>query len=154
MRMLPPESQSQMKHLQVACAIVEHDGRILAAQRGETMAMALKWEFPGGKIMVDETPKECLRRELEEELAIHVDVGQFLPTVTHRYSECLVTLHPFVCRIVSGEIILHEHHAVVWFTIDDVPELDWAEADIPVLELYRQWQSSATPENEPEAGRN
>lgn len=141
-------------HLQVTCALVERQGRILAAQRGETMAMALKWEFPGGKIMTGESAAECLRREITEELGVLVEVGQALPLVTHRYPECLVTLHPFVCRIMKGQIILHEHRAVVWFTIDDVPDLDWAEADIPVLALYRQWLFSAAHRSGRHPGRN
>lgn len=143
-----------LRRLHVACGIIEREGCILAAQRGEGMAMALKWEFPGGKIMADETAEECLRRELEEELGVLVTVGHALPPVTHCYPECIVTLYSFVCCIVDGEIVLHEHQDVVWFTIDQIPELDWAEADIPILSSYCQWMSSLADERGPQKGRN
>ncbi len=63
-------------HLHVTCAIIEQDSCVLAAQRSRTMAMPLKWEFPGGKIKPGETPEHCLCQEIAEELAIKVAVHQ------------------------------------------------------------------------------
>lgn len=77
-------------HLHVACAIIEQNGRVLAAQRSGTMAMPLKWEFPGGKIKPGETPENCLCREIVEELAIKVAVQHALGEKTHAYLEALV----------------------------------------------------------------
>jgi 8-oxo-dGTP diphosphatase len=102
------------------------------------MSLPLKWEFPGGKIHDGETPEECLRRELVEEMAIHVRVGQALPETTHSYQDFTVTLYPFVCAIESGEIILHEHAAVAWLPPERLLELDWAEADLPLLKAYTE----------------
>ena len=103
-----------MKHIQVTCAIINEDGLVLSAQRSASMSLPLKWEFPGGKIDKGESPEECLRRELVEELGIQVRVGKRLPTTTHHYPTFSVTLHPFVCSIDSGEIFLHEHAAITW----------------------------------------
>ncbi len=125
-----------MKHLHVACAIIECDGLVLAAQRNAAMSLPLKWEFPGGKIDLDESSEECLRRELVEEMGIRVCVGKNLPTNTHHYSTFSVTLHPFVCAIESGEITLHEHAAIAWLKPEQLQTLDWAEADLPVIEMY------------------
>lgn len=86
-----------MKHIHVACAIIERDGLVLAAQRNVTMSLPLKWEFPGGKIAPDESSEECLQRELVEEVGIRVCVRKSLPTNTHHYSTFSVTLYPFVC---------------------------------------------------------
>jgi 8-oxo-dGTP diphosphatase len=124
------------KHIHVTCAIIERDGLVLAARRSAEMAMPLKWEFPGGKIDPGESPEECLRRELIEELGIYASVGKNLPASTHRYPSFTVTLHPFVCRIEAGEITLHEHAAIAWLLPECLHELDWAEADLPVIDAY------------------
>ncbi|CAG1016859.1 dihydroneopterin triphosphate diphosphatase [Anaerolineales bacterium] len=125
-----------LKHIHVTCAIIERDGLVLVAQRSATMSLPLKWEFPGGKIDPGETPEECLRRELVEEMGIHVHVGKSLPASMHQYPTFAVTLYPFVCTIESGEIILHEHAAVTWLPPNELHTLDWAEADVPVIESY------------------
>ena len=122
--------------MNVTCAIIERDGLVLAAQRSAAMSMPLKWEFPGGKIHEGETPEECLRRELVEELGIQVAVGKSLPASTHHYPTFTVTLYPYVCTITAGEIVIHEHEAIVWLPLDELHSLDWAEADLPVIEAY------------------
>ncbi|MGQ3684855.1 MAG: (deoxy)nucleoside triphosphate pyrophosphohydrolase [Candidatus Loosdrechtia sp.] len=122
----------------VACAIIENRGKVLAARRSESMSLPLKWEFPGGKIKKGESPEECLKRELLEELGIEVTVIQSLPPVTHHYPEFAVMLYPFICKIVAGEITLREHVAVTWLQPDELHTLDWAEADRPVIDGYRE----------------
>lgn len=126
-----------MQHIHVACAIIEHEGAVLATQRSERMSMPLKWEFPGGKIHDGERPDECLQREVREELGVEIAVVRALTPATHRYPEFTVTLYPFVCRLRSGEIRLHEHKALVWLPPERLPELDWAAADEPIIREYR-----------------
>jgi 8-oxo-dGTP diphosphatase len=125
-----------LKSIHVACAIIEKDGKVLSAQRSETMSLPLKWEFPGGKINVGERPEECLSRELHEELGIAVVISWSLAPVTHHYPTFIITLYPFVCRITTGEIKLHEHKALTWLPPERLHELDWAEADAPVIQSY------------------
>jgi 8-oxo-dGTP diphosphatase len=122
--------------LHVACAIIENQGLALAAQRGAEMSLPLKWEFPGGKIKNGETPEACLHRELKEELGIAVSVLEELSPATHRYPAFTVTLHPFRCAIASGTLTLHEHAAVLWLQPQELLTLDWAEADLPVIDEY------------------
>lgn len=124
-------------HLHVACALIERDGRVLATQRSSTMSMPLKWEFPGGKIHRDESAEDCLKREVREELGIDVAVGQRLTAVTHHYPALTVTLYPFRCSILAGAITLHEHAALAWLLPAELPVLDWAEADRPLIDEYR-----------------
>jgi 8-oxo-dGTP diphosphatase len=128
---------TEQPHLQVACAIIERRGLVLATQRSGTMSLPLKWEFPGGKIRAGETPADCLRRELLEELGIEAPVIEALPLSTHRYASFTVTLHPFRCGEPSGPITLHEHAALAWVSPGDLPSLDWAAADLPVIAAYR-----------------
>ena len=100
------------------------------------MSLPLKWEFPGGKIDPGESATVCLQRELVEEMNVRITVGRPLAAVTHHYPDFTVTLYPFICSISSGEITLHEHEAIAWLSPDQLPALDWAEADGPVLDDY------------------
>jgi 8-oxo-dGTP diphosphatase len=127
-----------MNHYHVACAIIEQSGKVLATQRSESMSLPLKWEFPGGKIKDGESASACLKRELREELGIDVSVGPPLAPTTHRYRAFTVTLYPFRCRVVAGDITLHEHAALVWLLPAELHTLDWAEADLPVIDQYRR----------------
>jgi 8-oxo-dGTP diphosphatase len=125
-----------MKHIHVACALIERDGLVLVAQRSAAMSLPLKWEFPGGKIDPGESLQDCLRREIVEELGIQVKVGDTLSATTHSYPTFTVTLHPFVCTVESGAIVLHEHAAIAWLPASRLHTLDWAEADLPIIQEY------------------
>ncbi|MBA4373860.1 MAG: 8-oxo-dGTP diphosphatase MutT [Thermodesulfovibrio sp.] len=125
------------KHLRVACAIIQVRGKVLCTQRSASMSLPLKWEFPGGKIDEGESPEECLRRELFEELGIEVSVGEAHTVTTHGYAAFSVTLYPFSCKITSGEITLLEHRAMAWLPVEELHTLDWAEADLPVIRKYQ-----------------
>jgi 8-oxo-dGTP diphosphatase len=102
------------------------------------MSLPLKWEFPGGKIHDGEPPEDCLKRELHEELGVDVTISRVLTPTTHQYPTFIITLYPFVCKISSGEVKLHEHKASTWLPPEKLHELDWAEADIPVINQYRK----------------
>ena len=130
--------ETNRMHIHVTCAIIERDGLVLAAQRGASMRMPLKWEFPGGKIEPGEGAEASLHRELMEEMGLRLVVKRAMPPSTHRYPAFTVKLYPFVCAIRSGEMTLNEHHAVVWLRPNDLPTLDWVEADREVVEAYRQ----------------
>jgi len=102
------------------------------------MSLPLKWEFPGGKIKHGESPEECLKRELLEELGVDIAIMRTLAHITHQYPTFIVTLYPFVCKIIKGEITLHEHADLIWLPPERLNELDWAEADFPLLEEYKR----------------
>lgn len=120
----------------VACAVIERNGLVLAARRSEAMSMPLKWEFPGGKIDRGETPEQCLIRELQEELGVRIEVGRALSMAAHDYADFSVRLYPYICRILSGDIRLHEHKEIAWLRPEELTALDWAEADYPVIAEY------------------
>jgi len=107
------------------------------------MSLPLKWEFPGGKIKDGETAPVCLVRECREELGVEVAVGQPLMQATHRYPSFIVTLYPYRCAINTGEITLHEHKALLWLWPAELSMLDWAEADLPVIDEYLQQLAGA-----------
>jgi 8-oxo-dGTP diphosphatase len=123
----------QLPHIQVACAVIQKDGLILATQRSAAMSLPLKWEFPGGKLEAGESAEQCLVRELQEELGITVRVGQRLEPLTYSYPTFAVTLHPFLCDQLQGSMILHEHSDACWMAPNELSSLDWAEADWPLI---------------------
>jgi len=124
------------RSIRVACAVIEDDGKILAAQRSETMSMPLKWEFPGGKLHDGESAEECLARELMEELGVRVRIKRALPPVYHCYDDFAIELIPFVCSLAGGNLLINEHRAIAWRSPHQLTELDWPAADIPVIASY------------------
>lgn len=127
--------------LEVTCAIIFKENKVLSAQRSANMKLPLKWEFPGGKVEPDETKEECLFREIKEELNIEITVSKELTTVEHHYPDFSLYLYPFICEFKSGKLEAKEHSQVKWERIENLMEYDWAEADVPVvkelMELYK-----------------
>ena len=121
--------------IQVTCAIIIDCGKILIAQNNESSDHPFQWEFPGGKVKTGETEKECIVREIEEELNLTVEVVEALTPVEYDYKIKAIRLIPFVCSLVSGEMKLNDHRAVKWMTIDELGELDLAEADKVLIQL-------------------
>lgn len=122
--------------MKVACAIIENNGEILCAQRSNVMDLPNKWEFPGGKVK-NETLEECLRREIKEELGVEIVVLEQLPSNQHNYSKSkVIELIPFRCSLQTFDILLFEHSKVEWLPIEKLKSLDWAEADIPIVNYY------------------
>ncbi|TDQ15219.1 8-oxo-dGTP diphosphatase [Algoriphagus boseongensis] len=129
-----------MKSISVTCAIIIHQGKILAARRSQTMDLSGKWEFPGGKMEEDEEAEDCLIREILEELGITIISLKALTPVNYSYPTKTIRLIPFLCSWESGEISLLEHEQVCWLEKKDLFSLDWAEADLPIVhELQENW---------------
>lgn len=122
----------------VTCALIEHGGKVLCAQRSASMKLPLKWEFPGGKIEAGETPEQCLVREIKEELGVEITILEPLPSNIHNYGTRPIKLLPFRCEIIQGELQLKEHQAFRWLYPSKLMELDWAAADIPIVEHYME----------------
>jgi len=117
----------------VTCAVILNGHKILVTQRSEKMKLPLKWEFPGGKLHEGETEEECILRELKEELAIHVRIIMRLTPSQFNYGTFTIYLIPFLVEYESGTIQIAEHREAKWLTKEELIHLDWASADIPIL---------------------
>ena len=125
-----------MKKIEVVAGIIFFKDQILCAQRPKNKLhyISEKFEFPGGKIEKGETEKEALQRELFEELSISIQIKSFYLTVVHEYPDFELTMHSFICEVDTKELTLNEHIHLEWLTINELQNLDWAAADIPIVD--------------------
>jgi 8-oxo-dGTP diphosphatase len=122
--------------VRVPCAVIEHDGKILAGQRNAALSFPLKWEFPGGKVEKNETDEQALAREILEELGVEIEIFERLPETSKDQGWREIILVPFICALKSLDIVLTEHEQIAWLTPEELPTLDWTEADFNVIENY------------------
>lgn len=124
------------KMIDVVCAIIMKEHRILLCQRSERMTLPLKWEFPGGKIEKGESKEAALHRELWEELAIKVAIIGTLDSCEYDYGDLKIRLFPYIVHFISGEISLAEHRDYRWCRREELPRYDLAPADKPILAQF------------------
>lgn len=125
--------------IQVTCALIVEQGKLLACRRGATQSNALEWEFPGGKVESGETEEQSLVRELAEELSVGVHLIQKLQAVQYSYPGKKIKLIPFLCQIQSGTLDLKEHDRLMWITPSDYETLNWSAADRLLIETNMQY---------------
>lgn len=116
------------KTIRVVAAVMIRDGKVFATRRGYGVWKGW-WEFPGGKMEVGETPQEALVREIREELDAEIEVGALLDTVEWDYPDFHLTMHCFVCTLVSDSLHLNEHEASAWLSGETLSSVKWLPAD-------------------------
>lgn len=121
--------------IRVAAGVLRKDSEVLVCRRRADQDHGGKWEFPGGKLEPGETPEQCLRRELDEELGIRVDGLAPLRTITHRYEgRRAVELHFFNVASIVGEPRNRVFAEIRWVATLDLAALDFLAADLPIVE--------------------
>ena len=124
--------------VQVTAAVIIKDGKILIAKRKAGGRLANKWEFPGGKLESNETMVQCLKRELNEEFGIEVEVDNFICMNKHRYTFDELELYAYKVNLLSGKFLLRDHDEIKWVLPSELPLYDFAEADIPVCKIVME----------------
>ena len=126
-----------MKTIKVVAAVIcdslENTTKIFATARGYGEFKG-KWEFPGGKLEVGETSQQALIREIQEELAVKIEVGKLIDTIEYDYPTFHLSMDCFLCVVVDGKIILKEAEAARWLDKDELYSVDWLPADIALIE--------------------
>lgn len=125
-----------MRTVEVVAAIIADNDRIFATQRGYGEFKDW-WEFPGGKQEPGETPEDALRREIREELATEIEVGELLTTVEYDYPTWHLTMYCYICKVISGDLVLLEHEAAKWLTREELHSVNWLPADEGIIELLK-----------------
>ena len=126
----------------VTAAIIEKDGLVLAARRGKGKHLAGYWEFPGGKLKKGESPERCLARELKEEFDVETSVGPIFAENTHKYDEKTIRLLAYLVTHNKGNFKLIDHDKLLWLAPEDLSTVNWAPADIPLVEKYQLIKST------------
>lgn len=127
------DQQSLKRVIPVVGAVIVDDGRVLCARRGGGK-LAGHWEFPGGKVEVDESPRQALLREINEELRCQIHVGEEVESTRYEYDFAVIVLTTFYCRLISGTPSLTDHDEVRWCLPEEMHVLPWAPADVPAVE--------------------
>ena len=117
-----------MKTIEVVAAIIIKDGQVFATQRGYGEFQGW-WEFPGGKMEAGESPQLALKREIREELDAEIEVKELLETVEWDYPNFHLTMHCFICSLLSESVHLNEHEAATWLTHETLRSVKWLPAD-------------------------
>jgi 8-oxo-dGTP diphosphatase len=129
---------SSPPHKIIGVAVIWNEaGQILIDRRRPYGLMGGLWEFPGGKIEPGETVVECIQREIKEELAIEIEVGELLITIDHMYSHLRVTLTVHHCKYVSGVPQTIECDEVRWVNLDQLEQFEFPEANTQIISALK-----------------
>ena len=125
-----------MKHIIVVAAIIKYHDKILCMQRNTSKHeyLSYKYEFPGGKVEAGESNEDALVREIKEELDLDIILEKEFLTVNHEYPDFKLTMHSFLCKTTTPEFKLKEHIAFQWLNKTELKSLDWAAADVPIVD--------------------
>ena len=128
------ETDKRIPHYDVTAGLIWKEGKLLIATRPKGTHLEGLWEFPGGKQEEGENLKECLKREIEEELGIEVMVDELFLTVDHEYPDKRISLHVFNCTWLKGEPVPEQGQETRWITLTELSKLAFPPPDVRVIE--------------------
>jgi len=123
-----------MRNIEVVAAIIrDAEDHIFVTQRGYGEWKDW-WEFPGGKIEPEESSEEALKREIQEELSTVISVDEFFCTIEYDYPKFHLTMHCYLCSLLTDALHLNEHEAAKWLSIEELDSVQWLPADKEIIE--------------------
>ena len=127
-----PAPDAGYRTIEVVAAIIRKGDQLFATQRGYGEWKDY-WEWPGGKREPGETPEEALVREIREELDAEISIDQYLSTIEWDYPKFHLTMHCYICSLLSESLHLNEHEAARWLGPADLHSVNWLPADVQLL---------------------
>jgi len=125
-----------VKIIRVTAAIIIVNNKILIARRKNSLCGNPGWEFPGGKVEFGESYEHCLAREIKEEFAVEISVGDFIAESELKTNDNIIRLLAFNAKIISGTITPSEHEEIAFVDPKELLNYDLLPADIPIA----KWQ--------------
>lgn len=125
-----------MNHIEVVAAIIRKEDKIFVTQRGYGEWKDW-WEFPGGKMEPGESPQDALKREIREELSTEINVNEYLCTVEYDYPKFHLTMHCYLCLLLTDALHLNEHEAARWLAKSELDSVNWLPADKTIIEQLK-----------------
>ena len=125
-----------MKSIEVVAAIIRKEDKIFVTQRGYGEWKDW-WEFPGGKMEPGESPQDALKREIREELSTEINVNEYLCTVEYDYPKFHLTMHCYLCSLLTDALHLNEHEAARWLAKSELDSVNWLPADKTIIEQLK-----------------
>ncbi len=123
-----------MKRIEVVAAIIRKGDKVFATQRGYGPWKDY-WEYPGGKVEAGETPQQALAREIREELDTEIRVDKYLTTIEWDYPQFHLTMHCYICSLLTEALHLNEHEAARWLGAGELDGVNWLPADYQLIPL-------------------
>lgn len=131
------EARNHKPHFQVAAGLIWSEGKLLITRRPPGSHLAGFWEFPGGKQEGDESLKDCLEREIREELGVEISVGKPFLTVRYEYETKYITLHVFHCKDLKGLPQAMEGQEARWIHPKDLPQYHFPPPDQEIIKALQ-----------------
>ena len=125
-----------MNQIEVVAAIIQKENKIFATQRGYGEWKDW-WEFPGGKMEQGETPEKALKREICEELSAEITVDEYYCTIDYDYPKFHLTMHCYLCTLLTDAMHLNEHESARWLTKGELDSVNWLPADKSIIEKLK-----------------
>lgn len=136
---IPYKSPAKKRpHHQIGVGIIKDGDRVLIALRPDDAMLGGLWEFPGGKQKADEEIQKTVIRELDEELGVEVNITKPFMKLDHAYSHFKITLHAYICELVSGEPSPKSSQEIKWIAIDELKDYPFPKANRKLTEKLMQ----------------
>lgn len=118
----------------VVAGLMRRQGKVLVGRRPDSGSLPGRWEFPGGKLELGESPEAALTRELSEELGIEAQIGPLKLVATHTYNKTGILFLFFEVKYWKGQIKMQQHPDLRWVTPRELAQLDLPEANSKFLQ--------------------
>ena len=118
----------------VSSGLIIQNNKVLIGLRSQSDSGGGLWEFPGGKIEIDESSEDAVIRELNEELDIFVDEPKKIMQYLHRFKNLIYDISFFEVISFKGSIKKIVHDELEWVDLDSIKNYNFISGDLLIIE--------------------